>query len=1122
MNIYGRDREGLLAQQAYLAIAPSRRRCWLLRLGLMAVVGALTAVSDGAEAQIAPDDSLAEESSVVTPAAIRGTPSDRIDGGAQRGANLFHSFQDFNVGEGRGAYFSTPDGVENIFSRVTGGSPSDILGTLGVLGEANLLLINPNGILFGPNASLDVNGSFVGTTANGIRFGEEDMFSATNPEIPSQLLSVNPAALFFNQVATQPHHSIAVQGNLAVPTGQSLLLVGGTVSPTPNSTGSILVDGGALLAPGGRVELGGLAAAGTIGIREEGQWQLSFPREKARPDVALSNEAAVSVLADDGGSIVISAGSLEILGGSFLLAGIGSDLGASQVRSGNIDIQTTETVTLTDQSIIANVLEPGALGKGGNINISTGSLSVFDGARLVSNTVGQGNAGSIAINASESVAIEGRGEELISGVLSIAGDEAVGNAGSVTITTDVFSVTDGAGLDASTYGQGNAGSVFINASESVAIEGRNEEIFSGILGDVAEGAEGNGGNITINTGSLSVTHSGLSTSTYGRGNAGSISINASDVVLDNGVAFSNVSSQATGNGGSIDVNTGALSVTNNAQLSASTFGRGNTGNITINASESITLNNGVVAGFVSTGAEGNGGSIEITTGSLTIADGATIGVNTAGRGDAGSISIHARESVAIEGSSEVDTTLFDGLPGEGDGGRTRITTGSSEGSNGEAVSAVFGGVLSGAEGDGGKIEITTQVLSIADGAGLAARTFGRGDAGSITINASESVTVNDGRIFNGTEPQNPSDDGNAGDISITTSSLRMTNGAVLDASTFGRGNAGDITIDASESVVIEGKNEEIGSTLLSVVGEKARGNGGEIKITTDSLAIANEALLSSGTLGSGNAGSIIITANFLSLTNGAQINSRSLGSSNSGEIGIQVLGTLQAEDGEISTSSTQATGGAIDITAGDIRLRGDSDILTEVASGAGGGGDITLTANSIVLFDDSDVLAFARDGQGGDIRLDTPVFFGSRFQPAPESTDLNPLDGNESVNINASGAVSGEISLPDVSFLHNSPSELPVNVIDTETLIANSCVVPRDEQRGTFIITGAGGLPVRPGEASVSAYPTGTIQTVPNQDSSSHPDAAHSWQYGNPIIEPTGTYRLASGQLILSRLCSQP
>ena len=167
-------------------------------LSLLAVVWPLSIV----QAQIIPDNTLGSENSVVTPnVIINGIDSDRIDGGAVRGSNLFQSFQEFNVGEGRGAYFSNPAGITDIFSRVTGGNISQILGTLGVSGNANLYFLNPNGILFGPNARLDVKGSFLATTADSIIFDNNYEFSASNPTAPP-LLTVNiPIGLRFRENA---------------------------------------------------------------------------------------------------------------------------------------------------------------------------------------------------------------------------------------------------------------------------------------------------------------------------------------------------------------------------------------------------------------------------------------------------------------------------------------------------------------------------------------------------------------------------------------------------------------------------------------------------------------------------------------------------------------------------------------------------------------------------------------------------------------------------------------------------------------------------------------------------------------------------------------------------------
>ncbi|MGF1481624.1 MAG: filamentous hemagglutinin N-terminal domain-containing protein [Cyanophyceae cyanobacterium] len=1278
---------------------------WVVLGGV--VIGSISS-GERACAQMTPDSTLGKESSVVSPTVIRGMPSDRIDGGAQRGANLFHSFQDFNVGEGRGAYFSNPDGVDNIFSRVTGGNLSEILGTLGVLGEANLFLLNPNGLLFGPNASLDVNGSFVGTTANGIGFGE-DWFSATDPTVPSQLLTVNPAAFFFNQVVTQPNTAIAVQGTLAVPRGQSLLLVGGKVAATPDAPGTIAVDGGELQAPGGRVELGGLAAAGTVKLVRE-DWQLSFPQEGTRADVVLNNGAAVDVVGNRG-SIAINAQNLAVLGGSQLGAGINSETEAPQAQAGDIVIETAETVTLAEASLIANVVAADARGNGGNVEITTSSLSIVNGGQLLASTEEQGSSGRLLINASESMAIEGSSENLVSTVFSGVGPGAEGNGGNIDITTGSLSIAEGGRLSASTFGRGDAGQIEINASD-VALstaafvssdvgpeaEGRggNITITAGsllvkdalltantsgqgqagnltinasniafteggfIFNGVGEAAEGQGGRIEINanvfviadeaqlssstlgqgdagrlditTDSLLLTNGGqLSANTFKRGNAGPITISARDVTVAGtsenlaGLAstISNgVGSDAEGNGSSIEITTGSLWVTEGAQVSANTFGRGDSGQITIRASESVAIEGrsdtlfSTVSSSVGSDAEGNGSGIEITTGSLSVTDNALLAVSTLGRGDAGQITIDAREiAIATDGfvsndvgsdaegsggkiqitaeslALESGAQLSSGTLGRGDAGSIKIDTNSLfvnsgaqltattfgrgnagqitinasesvaiEGRSDTSFSTVSSSVGADAEGRGGGIEITTGLLSVTDDALLSATTLGRGDAGQITINASESVAIeregfvssdvgpnanghgggiviatdvlrvtedallsastagrgNAGRITinardatfdNGLAFSGVAEaaEGNGGPIQITTGSLLVTNDARLAASTLGRGDAGRITINASDATFAND------GTAFSGVVAGAEGDGGPIKITTGSLSLLNNGQISARASGAGKGGEIQISARLLSLSDGAQIESRSFGSRDSGEINLQVFGTLQADNSQILTSATQAAGGAIAITAGDIRLRG-SDIRTSVSSGAGGGGNITLTANSILAFDDSDILAFAQDGQGGDIELQTPIFFGSRFQAFPEKAAPNTLDGNERVDIDASGAVSGEIRLPDVSFLHNSLSELPINVIDTETLIANSCVVPSGGQRGTFIITGAGGLPVRPGEAAVSSYPTGSIRSVPSAGS-------RLWQPGDPIVEPTGVHQLASGELVLSRRC---
>lgn len=278
----------------------------------LAMSGAI-AWGNSALAQVMPDNSLGIESSQVT------SPSPgafQIDGGATRGANLFHSFAQFSVPTGGEAYFRNASSIQNIISRVTGGVESNIDGLLRANGTANLFLLNPNGIIFGKDASLNIGGSFVATTANAIQFSGLGIFSASNPKSPA-LLTVNPSALLFNQIAAAPiqNNSVSLAGldpsglnsfGLRVPDGQSLLLVGGDIS----------IDGGGLNAFGGRVELGGLAGAGTVGLNvDNSSLSLSFPDDVGRPDVSVTNVARLNVRAGNGGSIVINARNLDISGG---------------------------------------------------------------------------------------------------------------------------------------------------------------------------------------------------------------------------------------------------------------------------------------------------------------------------------------------------------------------------------------------------------------------------------------------------------------------------------------------------------------------------------------------------------------------------------------------------------------------------------------------------------------------------------------------------------------------------------------------------------------------------------------------------------------------------------------
>jgi len=522
-----------------------------------------------ARAQIIPDNTLGAEASRLNQnQLINGVLGDKIDGGAARGSNLFHSFSEFNIQNGQRVYFANPIGIENIFTRVTGGNASKIEGTLGVLGAANLFLINPNGIVFGKNALLDVKGSFVGTTANGVQFGNQGIFSATNPQAPP-LLTIQPSALWFNQLnqnaeiknnSVEPAEKNPAGDDafgLRVPNGKSLLLVGGNIS----------MDGGRLNAYGGRVELGGLAEPGNVDILLNGDnLSLKFPLNVTRGSVSLTNQARVSVASAGGGDIAINARNLEILGVSFLSAGIGKGLGTPETVAGDIILNAIGEIKIAGKSGIGNNVRPSSKGKGGNIFIDSGDFSLSNGAQLQASTSGQGNAGNVTVNVKNAVDLAG-GETTIFSNVELEGK---GNGGNIDIKATTLSLADGAQLQTlvKSDGQGDAGNVNVKVTGGVDIAGVNGTKKSGISSNVQPRVEGNGGNIFIDSGDFSLSDGAeIDASNSGKGNVGNIKINSPKITLDNQAQLN--AKSASGNGGNINLNSDLLLLRRNSQITTS-------------------------------------------------------------------------------------------------------------------------------------------------------------------------------------------------------------------------------------------------------------------------------------------------------------------------------------------------------------------------------------------------------------------------------------------------------------------------------------------------------------------------------------------------------------------------
>jgi filamentous hemagglutinin family protein len=610
-------------------------------------------------AQITPDNTLGSESSVVTPdVEIKGETGDRIDGGAVRGANLFHSFGQFNVGDAQRVYFANPAGIDNILSRVTGNDVSNILGTLGVNGGANLFLLNPNGIIFGENAKLDVGGSFVASTADRIQFGEQGFFSATNPEaLP--LLTVNPSAFFFNQInpgrienrSTAPAGIDSLEkplSGLQVPDGRSLLLVGGDIA----------IDGGKLNALGGRVELAGIAGLATVGLQVDGNdLSLNVPDEIAKADVSIANGEIDVRTADNGGSITIDAKNFQVLPTSTLWAGIREGLGTVNSQAGDISI-AAESVSLSGVSTIFNSVRPNAIGNGGDINIQAGTLSLTEGAEIIANINTQGNAGNINIQVRDRAVFDGTDSDgFPSGILDVIRKGARGNSGKIQLSAGSLSLTNGAVVQTKSEGEGNSGDITIDVRDDIFLDsfGTKPRGSTGIYATSETESFIQGGNINITAKSLFLENGGtISATAFGNGNAGNVTIQVRNLASFDGFVNKNLENSESGvftavagvgQGGNIEISADSLSLTNGALLSAVTVGEGNAGNIALNVQKDINIS-GTISGketgvFAKTdpGSIGNGGNILINSKTLTLIGGARIAVDSQGIGQGGNIQL---------------------------------------------------------------------------------------------------------------------------------------------------------------------------------------------------------------------------------------------------------------------------------------------------------------------------------------------------------------------------------------------------------------------------------------------------------------------------------------------------
>lgn len=676
--------------------------------------------------------------------------------GAIRGNNLFHSFSQFDLNAGDVAAFSGPANIQNILSRVTGGSPSSINGTIrSDIAGANFFFINPNGVMFGPNAAVNVLGSFAVSTANYLKLADNARFVAALDADDSMLSSAPVKAFGFLDGA---NGVIQVKGSLKAAPGTSLSVVGSDVS---------VVDGTRLEALNGRINLAGVTAPGdwTIPASSPSAGN-GTPTASAESIVIRAGRLVVEnarINGTEGGIDIALTEGLEVLNGGQITT---SAAGAS--KGGNIAIDSHSVLVdgqdngTTATRVAAETSSGDPLATGGDIVVHATSVKVLRGAEVSVSTFGAANAGQVDITTSTLLVDAGPNQSPTQIAANAAGltGTASGAGGAIIVHADSVAIENGAAVIASTLGDANAGTIDISA-----------------------------GSLTINAGTLT-------TLTSGAGLGGEIRLNCDNITLDG--PFSSISATTfglnsqlpAGNAGTINITAGSLRLQNDAGISASTYGDGRGGDINIKANFLVlntATSQGIFPGisassnpdFFGGPGGGKGGDIKVKAGSLTLQNGMLISATTSTPGDGGSITIDVG-AVTLNNKSSIQSASVAG------GNAGTISLSSSQNILLTENSSISTSAPHTSGGDihvqaGGDIQLFDSKITAQ--AGL--------NGGNITLSA-PSLTYLLRSTVTGEADTTGSGFGNGGNLTIDPSFLILNNGGLISKSSFG--NGGNINI----------------------------------------------------------------------------------------------------------------------------------------------------------------------------------------------------------------------------------------------------------------------------------------------------------------------------------------
>ncbi len=958
------------------------------------------AVSCDVLAQIATDSTLGRPATPLAGPNYAITPNL----GQQVGTNLFHSFSTFNLTSAESATFSGPNSIGNIISRVTGATASSIDGLIrSTIAGANLFLINPKGILFGPNASLDLTGSFHASTANYIKLADGGRFDATNPGA-SVLTMAPPAAFGF--LGPNPAPITVQSSTLAVSEGSSISLVGGAIN----------VSDATLRTVAGDIRLVAMGGAGEVPVDATGASLAGMPLAPIL--IERSTIATDSGTGTAPGRIVIRGGQLTV-----------TESNLASTNNEQVDAPPVELAAGGDLTVSATNItgETGGSGRGADLVLTGENVTVEHNSQVGSITWGDGRGGDIQLAASNAVRVLAAAEDPnYTNVYSWAFGN--GDGGDLRLNGDAVTVQSG-NVYSYTGSSGGAGSIGLTGREVSVKDGAyvisySEWDSTGPTGAIDIAATGHA---FVGGADWGGNHAFVYTQTLGSGRGGDVELRGEDVsIVEGGNVFSVAARSGRGGDIAIEASRRVRISNNNPVREESNFDRG---------VQSYTIDTG------------DAGNIRVRAQEIAIVGG-FVESNTYGAGDAGSLRFEGdviRVLGGDGGPSIIESAASNFTTGNGGNVEFRATRefqldGTGFPSDWTRIAATTQGT-----GRGGDILIESPTILI-DKASLFSRTrFGTGDQGGITIRTGELSIRNDGGIVSGTEgtrkgsfilieadtvrmsdlsviATDTSGSGDAGSVTINARRLKMTDASEIAAKeifvdgTTGGGRAGDIVLNISESLEISDRravnyvNQFNGPGVAwpggLITQAQGKGDAGNVIIRAPAILLDDGRILSTA-LQSGQGGRVEVHADSLVMRNGAQIDARSAegSSGDAGSIDVAVTGRFEISgrspiDGALSGlyAETQGSGrgGSLGIAADTLVV--DRGLIRSSTSGSGDAGTIRIRAGDVLLINGGWIDAGASQGStgaGGSIDLAATRSLAlrgiDRSPVMPSLNDIEPL-----------------------------------------------------------------------------------------------------------------------------------